>query len=229
VLLLALLGAGACREPAPTTPPEAGGSPPPSMIDAAVVPLEGRDPIALLDELDAGIVAGRGDEDDRRRAYTKIGAWLDDGSVEYAYARAAITGRYAEVRGLRAGVLLTQTERWARTALERDPAFRDHAATRLLGTLYVLAPPRYLRNGDSEVGLELLEELHKAAPDNPHNKLRLAEAYLALGDPEPATPLLCALLLALPIRVPAWTAGDDKLLDKLVADAGGTVALGCGA
>ena len=43
-------------------------------------------------------------------------------------------------------------ERSARRSRELDPGFRDSAATRLLGTLYVIAPASLLKHGDSEAG-----------------------------------------------------------------------------
>ena len=86
----------------------------------------------------------------------------------------------------------------------------------MLGTLYVLAPSGWLEHGDSEQGLELLEGLVKAYPDTLENRLRLAEAYISLGDPGPATPYLC--------RCQAHKAelrrDDQLLLEHLFADAG---------
>jgi hypothetical protein len=69
------------------------------------------------------------------------------------FARAAVTGRLVQQKGLRAANLVPEIERFARRSRELDPDFRDGAATRLLGTLYVVAPATLLRHGDSEVGL----------------------------------------------------------------------------
>jgi hypothetical protein len=57
--------------------------------------------------------------------------------------------------------------------------------------MYVAAPAPFLKHGDSERGLELLEQLVAEQPDRLENQLRLAEAYLALGDPAPAGDSLC--------------------------------------
>src|SRR5438876_256653 len=76
---------------------------------------------------------------------------------EYAYARAQITGRLAQVRGLTAVFLIHEMETWGRISMKLDPKWHDGAARRLLGTLYVLAPANLLQHGNSEEGLDLLE------------------------------------------------------------------------
>jgi thioredoxin-like negative regulator of GroEL len=73
-----------------------------------------------------------------------------------------------------------------------------------------------LEHGDSEQGLELLEQLVKQHPDVPENQLRLAEAFIALGDPDPAEPHLCASL----VQRASLRRDDQQLLDQLVATAG---------
>ena len=87
--------------------------------------------------------------------------------------------------------MVDDVEKYARRSRALDPHFRDGAATRLLGTLYVIAPATLLDHGDSETGLELLEQLTAQHPDVPENHLRLAEAYVTLHDPDPARPHLC--------------------------------------
>jgi hypothetical protein len=177
----------------------------------------------ILDELEARIDAGTDTPKDRARAYEQVKAVPDDGSADYAFARAAVAGRLAENRGAKAGRLVTEAEAWALRALERDPAYRDGAAVRMLGTLYVLAPGRLVEHGDSEDGLTMLEELTEAHPEDPRNHLRVAEAYLHLGDPGPSRPSLCAALQG----ESALRPDDQRLLTRLVADAGGRDALGC--
>jgi hypothetical protein len=44
-------------------------------------------------------------------------------------------------------------------SIKLDPKFRNDAASRLLGTMYVVAPSSFVEHGDSEQGLELLEGL----------------------------------------------------------------------
>ena len=100
--------------------------------------------------------------------------------------------------------------------MKLDPTFRDRAATRMLGTLYVLAPAALLAHGDSEKGLELLEGLVAERPDVLENHLRVAEAYIALGDNGPAVPHLCACLA----KKATLRKDDQALLQKLVRDGG---------
>jgi predicted Zn-dependent protease len=181
------------------------------------------DPIAVYDALELAIADGKDSEQQRVDALAKVERAPDDQSAGYAFVRAALNGRVAELRGANAGKLVTEAEAWARKSLERDPAYRDGAATQMLGSLYVMAPARLLEHGDSEKGLEMLEGLVAAKPDEPRYRLRLGQAYLNLGDDEAAFPHLCVATSAR-----ATLRGDEqKLLDKLVADAGGESALGC--
>lgn len=186
---------------------------------------ESEDPLAVLDELERLIEAGSESEDERVFAYDRISKIPDDDSAGWAFARAAVAGRLAELRGAGAGALVTEAETHARLSLERDPKFRDAAATRMLGTLYVMAPPRLVEHGDAEVGLEMLEALATAQPADPRNRLRVAEAYINLGDPEPALPHLCAARSG----QAALRADERKLLASLVEDAGGESILECAA
>lgn len=178
----------------------------------------------LLDELDALVAAETATEDDRVFAYERAKAIPDDGSAEYAFGRAALAGRLAELRGLGAGGLVTEAEGWARKSIERDPEYGEGEARRMLGTLYVLAPGRLVEHGDSEEGLAMLEALVEAHPDDPRNHLRVAEAYLALGDPGPATAHLCRVLA----ERTRLRGDDQRLLVRLVKDAGGESSLACG-
>lgn len=175
VLLLAL----GCRpSEGPAVPPDAGA-------------VEARDALAVSDELEALVEQGRASDEARVHALEQVRTIADDGSPGYAFARAAVAGRVAELRGVKAGKLVGEAEGFARKSIERDPEFRGRAASRMLGSLWVMAPPRLLEHGDSEKGLALLETLAKEQPDELLNHLRLAEAYVFLGDTEPAVPHLC--------------------------------------
>ncbi len=143
-------------------------------------------------------------------------------SAAYAYARAALAGRLAQVKVLTAVGLVGEAEKWARRSNALDPAYRDGAARRMLGILYVLAPAALVKHGDSEDGLELLEEVLDQYPDNPENHLRLAEAYVSLGDPEPAYELLCACLA----RKDELRSDSQRVLTRLV-DSMDRNELGC--
>jgi FimV-like protein len=108
--------------------------------------------------------------------------------------------------------LVGEAEKYARMSREMDPNFRDGAATRMLGSLYVLAPADMVKHGDSEDGISMLEELAKQRPEVPQNQLRLAEAYIALGDKDSARDPLCK---AVAMRG-SFRRDDQVLLDKLV-------------
>lgn len=176
---------------------------------------ERADALAVSDALEGLIATGRDTDTDREYAFDEVQRHEED-SAAYGLARAAVTGRLIQRRGLLAADLVPDVERFARRSRELDPGFRDGAATRLLGTLYVMAPGWLLQHGDSEQGVGLLEDLTAARPDVPENHLRLAEAYVTLGDPGPATPHLCWCLA----RESDLRADDRLLLRSLTATAG---------
>lgn len=181
------------------------------------------DPMAVRDELEGLIASGKDTEEDRRFAHDRVRNMQDDGSVEYAFARAALAGRLAEARGAGAGKLVTEAETWARKAIERDAEFRGGEPRRMLGSLYVMAPGRLVEHGDSEDGLSMLEALVEQHPQDPRNHFRLAEAYVFIGDPEPAYPHLCeALKVEQDLRP-----DEQRVLGALIEEVGGADALGC--
>lgn len=174
------------------------------------------DALAISDALEKLIATGADTPADRQLAYDSICNDHVD-TAPATFARAAVTGRLVQQRGLLGADLVDDVERSAMRSRELDLGFRDGAATRLLGTLYVIAPATFLEHGDSERGLELLEGLVEARPDIPENQLRLAEAYIALRDPMPAQPHLCRALEARDAL--RWD--DQALLDRLVESVGG--------
>lgn len=151
------------------------------------------DVLAVADALEALIAAGADTPADREYAYALVSKDTED-TAAAAFARAEVTGRFVQLRGFLGAHLVADVEQAARRSRELDPTFRNGAATRLLGTLYVIAPAALLKHGDSEDGLELLEGLVAAQPEVIENHLRLAEAYIALGDMPPAVPHLCRCL-----------------------------------
>jgi hypothetical protein len=173
------------------------------------------DMLALSDALEATISAGKDTPTDREYAY-EIVRTHDEDTAAVMYARAAITGRLVQQKGLLAVNLVPDIERSALRSRELDPNFRDGAATRLLGTLYAVAPATLLKHGDSEQGVDLLEGLVAAHPDELENHLRLAEAYIALNDPAPAFPHLCVCIA----HQDALRGDSRLLLTHLIADAG---------
>jgi len=120
--------------------------------------------------------------------------------------------------------LVAEAEKWARRSHALDPKYRDGAARRMLGTLYVMAPASLVKHGDSEDGLEMLEEVLDEYPDNLENHLRVAEAYVSLDDPDPAYELLCTCL----DRKQELRPDSQRLLYRLV-DSVDQEELGCAA
>ena len=219
-LALCAFAVSACqRGPQPGSAPTVG----PQDSGAAVQPAQTRSAAEVLDVIESRIAAGEDSEKERVAAYDEVRAMADDGSADYAFARGALAGRVAENRGAGAGKLVTEAETWARKTLERDPNYRNGAAVRMLGSLYVLAPGRLVEHGDSEDGLSMLEDLVESRPEDPVNHLRVAEAYLHLGDPEPSFAHLCQAQQAASVLRP----DERRLLERLVEDAGGASVLGC--
>ena len=177
------------------------------------------DALAVSDALEALIAAGIDTPADRQYAYDAVSTDTAD-TAAANYARASVTGRLVQQKGLLGASMVRDVERNARRSRELDPTFRDGAATRLLGTLYVLAPASFLQHGDSEDGLDLLVGLVQTYPNVAQNHLRLAEAYIALGDSAPAIPHLCR---SLDLRA-ALRRDEQLLLAHLIADLG---ALDC--
>jgi hypothetical protein len=178
------------------------------------------DAIQIYDALEALIAEGDDSNSDRKLAYKAVRDRNED-TAAFQFAWAALAGRYVQYKGLLASHLLKDMERHARRSIELDPDFRNGAAKRLLGTMYVVAPASMLEHGDSEVGLEMLEELVAKYPQDPEAHLFLAEAYITLNDPAPAHPHLCFCL-----DVKGSMRKDQQLLlDNLISDAG-TVACG---
>ncbi len=175
---------------------------------------EREDPIAVSDALESVIGVGQDTLADRQYAYDVVLAHPQD-TAAGTFACATVTGRLVQSKGLRAASLVPEIERCARRSRELDPNFRAGAATRLLGTLYVIAPAALLKHGDSELGVELLEQLVQTHPEGLENHLRLAEAYVALGDPGPAAPHLCECLA----HRSALRGDDQILLRQLMASA----------
>jgi len=181
------------------------------------------DCLAVSDELEALIEAGTDTSDARAAAYDKVRQAPCEG-VGQSFGRAAVTGRIVQQKGLLAANLVRDVEFYARRSRDLEPGFRDFASTRMLGTLYVLAPAALLKHGDSETGLEMLETLAHDHPTVPENHLRLAEAYVSLGDNASARPHVCDTLA---VRT-KLRRDDQNLLNQLFAQltAGGK-SLGC--
>jgi hypothetical protein len=171
-------------------------------------------PIQVADALEALIARGKATKAERQYAYERVQP-LPATTAEDALARAMLAGRLAQTSGLSAPSLVAEVERYARSSVKLDPALRSGAARRLLGTLYVMAPPALVTHGDSEVGLELLQEVTRSFPEHVQNHLRLAEGYIALGDTNPVRPHLCYCVA----RRGTLRPDESKLLDELLEQA----------
>lgn len=177
--------------------------------------------IQVYDTLEALIAGDDDTRDDRKAAFAAVRNRNED-TAEFQFAWAAIGGRLVQQRGLLAASLVKDIETHARRSVELDPSFRQGAATRLLGTMYVIAPSSFVEHGNSELGLEMLEGLVNEYPNDPENHLRTAEAYIALNDPTPAAPHLCECLAVKDTMRKDY----QKLLESLIADAGSIVCDG---
>jgi hypothetical protein len=175
------------------------------------------DALALSDALEALIAEGKDTPTDREYALKAIASRPAENTAAYAFARAAITGRVVQSRGGIAAInLVGEVARWGMQSRKLDPSFREGAATRLLGTLCTQAPPSLLPSGcDSEIGIDMLEGLVKARPNNVENRLRLCEAYIFLSDVASALPPCCFALA----HKSELRRDEQLLLERLVADA----------
>lgn len=171
--------------------------------------------IEIYDRLEALIAEDDDTRANRKDAFRAVRDRNED-TAEFQFAWAALAGRFVQYKGLLAANLLPDIEKHARRSIELDAGFRNGAATRLLGTMYVVAPSSFVEHGDSELGLEMLEGLVEKYPGDPENHLRVAEAYITLNDPAPAAPHLCACLAV----KDSMRKDDQKLLVNLFADAG---------
>lgn len=176
----------------------------------------------MTNALELLIDEGRATLDDRRAAYDAICAWKGD-SAEYAFARASLAGRLAQLTGITAIALVRDMESWGRLSLKLDPNWHEGAARRMLGTMYVLAPGSLVQHGNSEDGIELLEQQAAEYPSNPANRIRLAEGYITLNDPDPASAHLCFVLQHEKELRPT----DATLLQALLEQVGGRAKLDC--
>jgi predicted Zn-dependent protease len=204
------LGAAGCA--APNRSAKASGRAVPSTMSA----------LAVSDALEARIEEGRATTAEREAAYEAV-LGLPTRTAGDAFGRAAVAGRLAEAKGALSmlddhtpGSLVREAEKYAILSRKLDPQFRDGAATRMLGTLYVLAPANMLEAGDSEEGIELLEALSRDYPDSADHALSLAEAYVALGDDDAARAPLCRAVSG----ARALARARRALLETLVDDVG---------
>jgi hypothetical protein len=172
--------------------------------------------LAISDALEALIAEGQDSPRHREYALKLISAHPEN-TADYAFARAAVTGRVLQSRGLFTGIpLVGDVAHWADVSRKLDPEFREGAATQLWAILCTQAPPALLPSGcDAEQGIAMLVALVKKY-DKARNHLRLAEAYIVQGDAASAVPELCPCIR----RRNELRHDEQKLLDTLMSDAG---------
>ena len=125
-------------------------------------------PLQVYDTLETLIANEEDTRGDRKAAFRAVRDAKPEETAAYHFAWAGVAGRLVQQKGLLGADLLHDIEKHARRSVELDPDFRAGAATRLLGTMYVVAPSTFLEHGDSELGLEMLETLVAAHPaDHP--------------------------------------------------------------
>src|SRR5436309_7858233 len=94
----------------------------PAHPELATVAAQG-DALALADALEALIARGDDAPADREYAYAMVRRH-DEDTVTATYARAVVTGRLVQQKGLLAANLVPDIERFARRSRELDPGLR---------------------------------------------------------------------------------------------------------
>src|SRR5215831_11520645 len=94
----------------------------PAHLELATLAAQGDD-LALADALEALIAQAADTPADREYAYAVV-RHHDDDTAAATYARAVVTGRLVQQKGLLAANLVPDIERLARRSRELDPAFR---------------------------------------------------------------------------------------------------------
>jgi tetratricopeptide (TPR) repeat protein len=98
------------------------------------------------------------------------------------YLVAYLTGLEAENDPLRGIELVPVIEREARLAAELSPEVDHGGPDRMLGELYLKAPPFPVSVGDVEKAVACYQRAVGRAPDFPENRLGLTEALLEAGE-----------------------------------------------
>jgi tetratricopeptide (TPR) repeat protein len=145
---------------------------------------------------------------------------LDGRSAEAHYYLATNLGLVAYVRQMSALSLVNRIAEAARRAADLAPDFDRGGPLRLLGLLYAKAPPWPTSIGDVEEGIRWLRQAVQRFPDEPLNRLFLAEALLAEKQYDAAEAELKLVLAAPPkddwARVGArWRRHARQLLRRI--------------
>jgi hypothetical protein len=170
--------------------------------------------IELSDALEALIATDKATVEDRAFTYSVLSQDAPATAAD-ALARAMAAARMAQLQGIDVADHIAEVEVYARQSAKMNPNFRDGAALRTLGTLYVLAPGGMTRRGDAEKGLEILQTTASKWPNDLQNRLRLAEAFVTLDEVEAARKHLCWCLG----HIDAFRPDEQAFLRLLVEDA----------
>jgi len=103
--------------------------------------------------------------------------------VEGHYYQAINKGLLAQDATVGAITMVPDVAEAARRAIEIDESYDDAGPLRLLGKIYVMAPPWPASIGDLEEGISLLEKACTVS-SYPLNRLFLGEAYIEAGEKE---------------------------------------------
>jgi hypothetical protein len=137
--------------------------------------------------------------------------------AEAAYLQAVNLGLYVHAKGLTAVGRLSELVKLLKVA-GQQPQIDDGGPLRVLGYLYVKAPPWPVGPGDLDLGLDLLKKASESYPEHPLNHLFYAEALIADGKTEQArAELVRARALSTPERFGDWAARWQDQANKLEA------------
>lgn len=110
----------------------------------------------------------------------------DPGDGPTRYLKAILLGHLAGSSPLQALDLVPRIESEAREAARVTPGFDEGGPHRLLGELYRKAPEPPVSLGDPAQALEHYSRAVELSPENPENRLGLAETLMDDGRPEEA-------------------------------------------
>jgi tetratricopeptide (TPR) repeat protein len=174
----------------------------------------------LLADAEADAEKRRAAEEGVRWAERAIA--IDPRLAEAHYFLALNLGLVAQVRGMAALGLVPRIIAAGRRAHELGADLERAGPLRLLGMLYIKAPPWPTSVGDIDEGLRLLRQAVERYPDEPLNRLFLAEALIADRRHEEARAELRRVLAAPPRGDWArtgkrWRARARRLLRRIDA------------
>ena len=157
---------------------------------------------------------------DEGTRYAERAVAADGQSVQAHYYLATNLGLVAYVRQMAALSLVKRIAEAAKRAVDLAPDYDRGGPWRLLGLLYAKAPPWPTSIGDVEEGIRWLRQAVQRFPDEPLNRLFLAEALITEKHFDEAETELKLVLAAPPkddwARVgPRWRRHAKQLLRRI--------------